>query len=376
MGAGLNVYAKDDHIARPKATQALRGAMGSQDYTEIGLDRGCVGAFVIGTLQGRLARASVPGCGSALERQPAPGFMVTPALKELPVLGKGGFRRLAYAEWGSPTAARTVVCVHGVSRNGRDFDTLAQALAERGMRVIAPDLPGRGRSDWLASPLHYTDRAYTLAMSALIARLDVPQVDWVGTSLGGHIGMMLAAEQRTPIRRLVLNDFGARISAAALRRIGSYLVKQWRFASIAELEMHLREVHAPFGPLNDAQWKHLAESSAVAAEDGRFRFHYDPAIGHRFAIPLWLDVVLWHLWDQLECPVLILRGEHSDLLTAETVAQMLRRGRAARAGLVSAVEIGGCGHAPALVDPDHIDVIERFLLDDATAPLRSTEPPR
>jgi len=231
--------------------------------------------------------------------------------------------------------------------------------------VIAPDLPGRGRSEWLESPLHYSDRAYTLALSTLIARLDVPQVDWVGTSLGGHIGMMLAAEAGSPVGRLVLNDFGARISASALRRIGGYLGKRWRFDSIGDLEAHLREVHAPFGPLTDAQWRHLAESSAVADGDGRLRFHYDPAIGQRFAIPLWLDVVLWQLWDRIECPVLILRGEHSDLLSAETVAQMLTRGPAGRAGRVSAVEIADSGHAPALVAPDQIDVIRRFLLGDA-----------
>jgi len=291
---------------------------------------------------------------------------MTPALKELQVLGRGGFRRLAYAEWGSPTAARTVVCAHGVSRNGRDFDALARALAEQDIRVIAPDLPGRGRSDWLGSPLHYSDRAYTLAMSALIARLDVPEVDWIGTSLGGHIGMMLAAEAGSPVGRLVLNDFGARISASALRRIGGYLGKQWRFDSMADLEVHLREVHAPFGPLTDAQWRHLAESSVVTDGDGRLRFHYDPAIGQRFAIPLWLDVVLWQLWDRIECPVLILRGENSDLLTAETVAQMLARGPAGRGGRVSAVEFGDCGHAPALVATDQIDVIRRFLLGDVT----------
>jgi len=135
---------------------------------------------------------------------------------------------------------------------------------------------------------------------------------------------------------------------------------------MADLEAHLREVHAPFGPLTDAQWRHLAESSVVTDGDGRLRFHYDPAIGQRFAIPLWLDVVLWQLWDRIECPVLILRGEHSDLLTAETVAQMLRRGSAACNGRVSAVEIADSGHAPALVAPDQIDVIRRFLQGDAT----------
>src|SRR5262249_10221821 len=138
-----------------------------------------------------------------------------PRLREVPVLGRDGFRRLAYAEWGPSNAAQTIVCVHGVSRNGRDFDFLAADLAERGARVVCPDRRGRGRSDWLSSPAHYTDRAYLRAMATLVARLDIDEVDWVGTSLGGHIGMMVAAEPGSPIRRLVLNDFGARVSAAA-----------------------------------------------------------------------------------------------------------------------------------------------------------------
>jgi pimeloyl-ACP methyl ester carboxylesterase len=287
-----------------------------------------------------------------------------PQLKQLPVLGHGGFRTLAYAEWGSPTASRTVVCVHGVSRTGRDFDAVAAALIEREARVIVPDLPGRGRSEWLASSMHYTDRAYTGSMAALIARLDVSEVDWIGTSLGGHIGMMLAAERGTPIRRLVLNDFGARVSASALRRIGGYLTRPWRFKSIEEVEAHLREALAPFGTLSDAQWRHLSVNSAVPDAAGGFRFHYDPAIGMRFAIPIWYDIVLWQLWEKVKCPTLILRGAHSDLLDASTVEQMLRRGRAAKAGLVSAVEIAGCGHAPALMDVAQINVIMTFLFSE------------
>lgn len=287
-----------------------------------------------------------------------------PKLKELRVLGQGGFDRLAYAEWGSPKASRTVLCVHGVSRNGRDFDALAEGLAEQGARVIAPDLPGRGRSDWLATPAHYTDRAYTRAMATLIARLDVEQVDWVGTSLGGHIGMLMASEPETPVRRLVLNDFGARISAAALRRIGSYLTKQWRFASVADLEAHLREMHAPFGKLSDAQWRHLAEHSAVPDDKGGFRFHFDPAIGQRFAVPIWLDVVLWQVWEKIACPVLVLRGESSDLLSPGTVGEMIRR---RPAGQVTAVELPDCGHAPALMDAAQIAVVGGFLSAGAGA---------
>jgi pimeloyl-ACP methyl ester carboxylesterase len=278
-----------------------------------------------------------------------------PLLREVPVLGHEGFRCLAYAEW-------TIICVHGVSRNGRDFDALAERLAEGGARVIAPDLPGRGRSDWLASPTHYTDRAYTRAIATLIARLDVEQVDWVGTSLGGHIGMLMAAEPRSPIRRLVLNDFGARVSAASLRRIGTYLRQDWRFAAVEEAEAHLREIHAPFGELTDAQWSHLAQHSTVGDGSGALRFHYDPAIAMRFAVPIMFDIVLWHLWESVECPVLVLRGESSDLLSAATVEEMQRRGPAARAGHVRAVELPGCGHAPSLMDEAQIAAVREFLM--------------
>jgi pimeloyl-ACP methyl ester carboxylesterase len=297
-----------------------------------------------------------------------------PRLRDVPVLGRDGFLRLAYVEWGSPKAKRTVVCVHGVSRNSRDFDALASELAERGARVVCPDLPGRGRSDWLATSAHYTDRAYTRAMATLLARLDVEQVDWVGTSLGGHIGMLMAAERGSPIRRLVLNDFGARVSAAALRRIGQYLCTDWRFPGIEAAEAHLREIHASFGKLTDAQWRHLAEHSTVADGNGALRFHYDPAIAIRFAVPIMLDVVLWSLWDVIECPVLLLRGESSDLLSTATVEEMQRRGGAARKGQVRAVDILGCGHAPSLMHATHTALIREFLMDEAPSAASARSP--
>jgi pimeloyl-ACP methyl ester carboxylesterase len=290
-----------------------------------------------------------------------------PRLREVPVLGRDGFLRLAYTEWGSPNAVQTVVCVHGVSRNGRDFDLLAQGLAKKGARVVCPDLPGRGRSDWLSSPAHYTDRAYTRALATLIARLDVEHIDWVGTSLGGHIGMMMAAESGSPIRRLVLNDFGARISAESLRRIGGYLRRDWSFDSLAEAESHMRKIHAPFGSLTDAQWRHLTEHSMTADGKGRLRLRHDPEIAGRFAVPMMFDIVLWHLWEAVSCPVLVLRGEHSDLLTAATVQEMKRRGAAGRAGRVESVEFADCGHAPALMDASQIAVVREFLQPATTS---------
>ncbi len=290
-----------------------------------------------------------------------------PVQKEVAVLTDAGFRRMAYVEWGPPRADKTIVCVHGVSRTGRDFDVLAASLAARGARVVAPDLPGRGRSEWLPPGVDYSDHLYRGAMAALIARLDVESVDWVGTSLGGHIGMMVAAEPASPVSKLVLNDLGARISAAALRRIGAYLSKTWRFDSMADAESHLRDIHAPFGLCGDDWWRHLTETSVVPDGAGRFRFHYDPAIAARFAIPMWFDITMWPLWSQVRCPVLLLRGADSDLLSLETVEQMRERRSRPHDGEFRFVEFEGCGHAPSLTTDERIAPIVDFLFGDVGA---------
>ena len=282
---------------------------------------------------------------------------ITPRFDEFLALGPHGFSRVGYTEWGPRDAQRTVICVHGLTRNSRDFDFLAMRLVERGLRVVAPDLPGRGRSDPVATPL------YLAAMSGLIGRLGVREVDWIGTSLGGHIGMELAARPGSPIRRLVLNDFGARVPVRALQRIGGYLRRAHPFATLAEVEAYLREVYAPFGALTDAQWRHMAVHGVIQEKSG-LRLHYDPAIVHQFSRPMLLDVVLWRVWEHVACDVLIVRGEYSDLLLPATVDEMKRRGVAAAQGRVQAVEIAGCGHAPALMADDQIRTIENFLMSD------------
>ena len=273
-----------------------------------------------------------------------------PQLKEVSVLGHGGFRRLAYAEWGRRRRRDGRLRARRVA-HGRDFDMLAAALAERG-RPGRRARPARARPQRMAGlAAHYTDRAYTGAMSALIARLDVEQVDWIGTSLGGHIGMMLASEHATPVRRLVLNDFGARVSAAALRRIGGYLGRAWRFESLDELEAHLRESSRPSAQLTDAQWQHLAHAQRVA-DDRRAAC---ASITIRPSAPALRCRSGWTsccgscgTGSSARC--LILRGEDSDLLCAATVDQMLKRG-ACRQGRPGERRRGaGCGHAPALMD--------------------------
>jgi pimeloyl-ACP methyl ester carboxylesterase len=228
----------------------------------------------------------------------------------------------------------------------------------------SPDLPGRGRSEWLANAGEYHTPLYLQATSAVIARSGAKSVDWVGTSLGGHVGMEMAALPGSPIRRLVLNDFGARVAGAALSRIAGYLRLKRRFPSIEELEKHLREIHETFGALTDAHWRHIATHSAVKTEDGDYRQHYDPAIGRNFSWPLMVDVALWHVWDNVSCPVLILRGEDSDLLHASTVREMLKRGAAAKQKLVRSIEVRGSGHAPALMTDSQIALIEDFLASD------------
>jgi pimeloyl-ACP methyl ester carboxylesterase len=286
---------------------------------------------------------------------------MTPRLNHLRVLGPRGFTDVAYAEWGSPAAARVAVCVHGLTRNGRDFDWLAAALADAGWRVLCPDMPGRGRSAWLAEPSDYGYPLYNAVGAALIARAGADDVAWIGTSMGGIIGMMLAAQPGTPVARLVLNDVGAVIPKAAIERIATYVGNDMRFADNAALEAYLRRVHATFGMLTDAQWRHMAAYGARPAEQGGLRLHYDPAIAVPFKQQEAQDVNLWPVWEQVSCPTLILRGASSDLLPADTAAEMTRRGRAAQTGAVRLVEIAGCGHAPALMDEVQIATVVDFL---------------
>jgi len=282
-----------------------------------------------------------------------------PRLRSLPILTPHGFSTLGYVEWGSAGAARTVVCVHGLTRNARDFDVLAQALAAEGMRVVAADMPGRGRSAWLAHAGDYGYPVYLGAVAALIARLDVAEVDWIGTSMGGLIGMMLAAQPGAPVARLVMNDIGPFLPKAALGRIGTYVGADPAFADEAALEAYLRRVHAPFGPLTDAEWRHLARHSSRGAADGTVRLHYDPRIAEAFVATEPADIALWPVWEAVACPTLVLRGAASDLLLEETAVEMTTRGRAAARTTVRT--IADCGHAPALMAADQVALIRDWL---------------
>lgn len=270
-------------------------------------------------------------------------------------IGPHGFHRLAYWEWPGPKAARTVLCVHGLTRNGRDFDALAEALSDR-YRVVCPDIAGRGKSEWLNHPAEYAYPLYIADMATLIARLDVEEVDWIGTSMGGIIGMLLACQTGAPIRRMVINDVGPLIAKEGIARIGTYVGRDPSFRDIDELEAALRILAASFGPLSDAQWRHLATHSARQKDDGSLGFAYDPRIGDAFRdAPT--DIDLWAQWDAIRCPVLVLRGAQSDLLRPADAEAMTSRGPRAKL-----VEFPGIGHAPALMAEDQIAVIRDFLL--------------
>ena len=270
-------------------------------------------------------------------------------------LGPNGFHRITYFEWGDPANDRVLVCVHGLTRRGRDFDALARVL-ERRYRVICVDLPGRGRSDWLPLAAGYQPTTYIQDMAALIARLGVEQVDWLGVSLGGLMGMMLAAQPKTPIRRLVLDDIGGYVGLEALQQIARYVGQDPAFPDRAGLEAYMREVNVGYGPLSDAQWAHLVEHGHRIDEAGQWRQHYDPKLAEPFKAGFSEPVALWPLWDAVTCPVLILRGTLSDILTEETAAEMV-----ARKPGTTLVEVAGVGHAPMLMADDQIAAVSDWL---------------
>ncbi len=268
-----------------------------------------------------------------------------------------GPRRLSYVEWGDRANPRVALCVHGLTRNARDFDRLGATLAES-HRVICVDVAGRGESDWLADPAYYGVPTYMSDILGLLAALNIPQVDWVGTSMGGMIGMAVAASPDSGgrIAKLILNDIGPFIPKSALARIGSYVGQPWRFDDFTAAEAHIRAVHAPFGLRDDADWRYLTEISVRNDKDGKLVPIYDPAIGEGFRATEPQDMDLWPMWQDIRCPVLVLRGAESDLLTAATARQMADTGPKAMV-----VEFPLIGHAPALFDDDQIGAIMRWL---------------
>ena len=282
-------------------------------------------------------------------------------IKTVQCLSPAGLHNMAYKEWGDPKNPAVLLCVHGVTRVSDDFDALAAVMSDR-YRVICPDVVGRGRSSWLANPLGYQLPQYVSDMVTLIARLDVAQIDWFGTSMGGLIGMGVAALKDHPIRKMLLNDIGPTINYAALMRIAEYMGKEVRFPTFEAGVDYIRTIAAPFGPHSDEQWHKLAGDVLRQQKDGQWIRHYDPALALAFSSfteesAAQSEAALWAIYDAIQCPVLLVRGSESDLLSRETADLMTQRGP--RAALT---ELAGIGHAPTFMQPEQIALARDFFI--------------
>ncbi len=269
---------------------------------------------------------------------------------------------MAYKEWGNAGNPNVLVCVHGLTRVSDDFDALAKVMAND-YRVICPDIVGRGRSEHLRDPNFYQVPQYVSDMVTLLARLDVPSVNWLGTSMGGLIGMALASLPDNPVRKLLLNDIGPSISAVALKRIGEYVGQKVHFATLEEATHYVRAISLTFGAHSDEQWDKLASDVMRRDAEGKWTFVYDPALALPFKATTTQSAQLdeqrlWAAYDAIHCPTLIVRGADSDLLSRETAAAMSQRGPKAKV-----VELAGVGHAPTFLSDAQIAIAKNFFLD-------------
>ncbi len=287
--------------------------------------------------------------------------MTEPRLNHVQCLDSRGLHRMAYWEWGDTANPRVLVCVHGLARQGRDFDTLAAGLSQH-YRVVCPDVAGRGQSQCLANPMDYAIPQYVADMVTLLARLNAETVDWVGTSMGGLIGLGLAALPGSPLRRFVMNDIGPTLEASAIARIGTYLGAPLRWPTLDAAAAALWAISSTFGPHTPEQWLALTRPQVVSDGQGQLKPHYDPqiAVPFRAITPEMAaagEAMLWQAWDSLRLPVLLVRGAESDLLSHATAQAMTLRGPKSQL-----VEIAGVGHAPTLVQDDQRRVVADFLL--------------
>jgi pimeloyl-ACP methyl ester carboxylesterase len=285
-------------------------------------------------------------------------------------IGTAGTHELVFYDYGDVNATRNVICVHGLSRNAHDFDILAEALANQGCRVFSLNMAGRGESAWLADPMGYNYASYVADCLAIMDNFHLRGVEWIGTSMGGIIGMMIAASTRDRIKKLVLNDIGIVLDREALTRIYTYVHSMpTQFASRAEADAYLATTFKPFGITDPALWQRFVESSLLTSTDGTLRLACDPAI----AAPLAAatnnyteinDINLTDLWDDVDVPTLIIRGAESDILSDDTVHAMRRKNTRAES-----ITIAGVGHAPALMTPDQITRVSQWLSGTSNAML-------
>lgn len=262
-------------------------------------------------------------------------------------------KNLAYTEWG--TGKNLLVCVHGLTRNGRDFDWLARemARAEYDYTVICPSMYGRGKSDWLADSELYSNEYNIEVTLALANSYSYEHLDWVGTSMGGIMAMIIAATAPKLIRKMVLNDIGALISEEGMRRIKTYVKDEVKFVNRKEAEQRFREIFKPFNIQDEDDWQHMFEHGLRQTSDGQYSFNHDPSMGAAFPVPQEID--MWRLWDAIKTPTLILRGADSDILPSEIANKMAESENA------ELVEFAGYGHVPPLISQEQINVVKKFL---------------
>lgn len=288
-------------------------------------------------------------------------------------LSEEGFHKVAYVEWGNKTNINIpIICVHGLTRNSRDFDSLAEHLSFFGRHVFCPDIVGRGDSDWLKYPHHYSFEQYIADMTALIARVGAEQIDWIGTSMGGLIGMILASMPNSPIRRLILNDVGPQIPAKGMARLAKYAGNDPDFESPEEAKMYFKKIYAEFGDLTEEQWDTFTEHSVKKSNDDKYVSKVDHGVKNfaaksKIAWRAFLhpykaiegtlfDINLWDIWRKITCPVLVFRGEHSDILTMPILEKMQQIHPE-----VEIIEVANTGHAPMLLNQSEHELIHRWL---------------
>lgn len=293
----------------------------------------------------------------ALDTSPNQGkYFEAPRSGTALCMNSKGFHNIAYLDWGDIKSKETVFCIHGLTRNSRDFDAIAHDLSDK-RRVICPDTAGRGMSDWLPNHEDYQIPQYNHDIAVLAAKLGCEQFDIIGTSLGGMMGMILAAMPNSPVRRLVVNDIAPEVPHSAMARLGSYLHLDPWFKTLDDVEGHLRKTLAPFNPMTDEDWTHLALTSSRESEEG-FRLAFDPDISNTYGRRYWYMMYfnLWKYWVRIKCPVLILRGKDSDFLPEHLLDRMVRKVPQAEV-----IEFDNTGHTPTLNAPEQIDPIIEWL---------------
>ncbi len=261
-------------------------------------------------------------------------------------------------EWpyvGPPSDQPPVLfCAHGLTRNGRDFDLVAQRMSKR-YRVLAIDFVGRGRSGWLANSAGYVVGQYVADSVSVFTQLGISSVNWLGTSMGGIVGMVLAAMPNTPIHTLILNDIGPELDPVGLQRLTSFSGRAPQLTGYEQAKQIVIGNSATFGEHSPQHWE-LFVKHYVVNRDGQWVFNYDPGIATGTQESQSAPVNLWPYYDQIKARTLVIRGALSDLLAADIAAQMTQRGPKAKH-----IDVPGVGHAPTLLPAAQIDLVDQFL---------------